>query len=163
MMAVPVLDFRRADIGDLPAVLAFLLANARPVEGVAEHLEQFWIAASGEKIVGCAGRETYGEVALLRSVAVLPERRNQGIGKTLIEHVIHDAASERVKTLYLLTASAGRYFEGLGFRAVDKAHAPKQLLVSAEFQGACPPDDILMALPLALRDEAALFNVKPGT
>ena len=146
--------FRRAGRTDLSAVEVFLMANERPTDGVADHLEHFWLAISGDQIIGSAGLETYGEVGLLRSVAVLPERRNQGIAKALVERIKDDARCEDVKVLYLLTGSARRFFEGLGFHLMTKTDAPRALLASAEFQGICPASDVLMKLALRAPDTA---------
>jgi len=143
------LRFRRAAKADLRAVEAFLAATERPVGGVADQLERFWLAVHGNQIVGCAGLEKYGAIALLRSVAVLPERRNQGIGKALISHIMQDAICANLTDLYLLTTHADRYFAGLGFRALNRSAAPNALLASAEFQGACPESATLMRLSLA--------------
>ncbi len=140
--------FRRTTKSDLPAVEAFLMANERPVEGVKDQFERFWLALQSNQIIGCAGLEKYGAIALLRSVAVLPERRKQGIGKALISHIMQDAVSANVTDLYLLTTHADRYFAGFGFRPLDKSAAPKSLLSSAEFQGACPENATLMRLSL---------------
>ena len=148
MMASPEPGFRRADKTDLPAIKVFLAANERPIDGVADHLGQFWLAVRGEQIIGSAGLETYGEVALLRSVAVLPEKRNQGIARALVARIVDEATCENVKALYLLTTHAQRYFEGLGFRSLARSDAPKALLASAEFQGACPDSAVLMGLSL---------------
>lgn len=142
------LSFRRADKADLPAVKAFLIANERPIQGVADHLAHFWLAVSRGQIVGSAGLEMYGEVGLLRSVAVRAERRNQGIGRALIERIEHDARRQNITELYLLTGAARRYFEDLGFAILPKADVPPALLASAEFQGACPASDVLMRLHL---------------
>jgi len=150
MTSNPELRFRRAAKADLRAVEAFLAATERPVGGVADQLERFWLAVHGNQIVGCAGLEKYGAIALLRSVAVLPERRNQGIGKALISHIMQDAMSANLTDLYLLTTHADRYFAGFGFRALlNRSAAPNALLASAEFQGACPESATLMRLSLA--------------
>lgn len=149
MISDPPLRFRRATKADLSAVEDFLTATERPVGGVADQLERFWLAAHGNQIIGCAGLEKYGAIALLRSVAVLPERRNQGIGKALFSHIMQDAMRAKITDLYLLTTHAQRYFEGFGFRALDRSAAPRALLASAEFQGACPESATLMRLSLA--------------
>ena len=140
--------FRRAEKADASAVEKFLAGNERPIDGAAEHLERFWLATWAGQIIGSAGLEIYGEVALLRSVAVSRNWRRQGIGRALVERTLQDAKGRGVGAVYLLTANAGRYFESLGFRALSKTDAPKALLASLEFQGACPASDILMVQAL---------------
>jgi len=153
--------FRRAEKADASAVEEFLAGNERPIDGVADHLERFWLATSSGQITGSAGLEIYGEVALLRSVAVSRNWRRQGIGRSLVERILQDAKSQGVGAVYLLTAQAGRYFEALGFRALSKTDAPKALLASLEFQGACPASDILMTQAL-VRPVAPADDPGPG-
>lgn len=148
MMSNPELVFRRATGSDLPALEVFLAATERPVGGVADQLERFWLAVRGNQIIGSAGLEKYGAVALLRSVAVLPQWRNQEIGKALIRHIIQDASSASVTDVYLLTTHAQRYFASFGFRTMDRSAAPEALLASAEFHGACPESAALMRLSM---------------
>ena len=150
MTSNPQLCFRHATRADLAAVQLFLAANERTVGGVEDQLERFWLAVHEEQIIGSAGLESYGSVGLLRSVAVLPEKRNQGIGKELVRRIIQDAKNASVVDLYLLTTNADRYFAGFGFRTLDRAEAPKALLASAEFHGACPESATLMQLSLVL-------------
>ena len=154
--------FRRATKNDLPSLEVFLAANERPVSGVADQLERFWLAVRGHQIIGSAGVEQYGTVALLRSVAVAPDERNQGIGKALITRIVQDARGAKVTDLYLLTTHADRYFARIGFRILSRSDAPKALWASAEFQGACPETATLMRLPV-IAAQSELQNPPSGS
>jgi N-acetylglutamate synthase-like GNAT family acetyltransferase/thioredoxin reductase len=141
-------SLRQAHLADWPSIQSMLLANNLPVEGARDHLATFVVAEAGHEIVGCAGAETYGDVALLRSVAVAPGLQRQGIGKQLVSLVLQEAKRRNFKRIYLLTTTAREYFAGYGFEPVDRAEAPAALRKSVEFQGACPASADLMALPL---------------
>ena len=78
---MPTISLRQANPADWSAIEALLKANGLPLDGAREHLSTFVVAASGREIVGCAGAEPRGDVALLRSVAVAPGLQHQGIGQ----------------------------------------------------------------------------------
>ena len=66
------ISLRQAHAADWPAVESLLTSNRLPLDGAREHLSTFVIAEAGREVVGCAGAEPRGDVALLRSVAVAP-------------------------------------------------------------------------------------------
>lgn len=142
------LRLRQAGPSDWPAVESLLRANSLPLDGAREHLSTLVLALSGDEVVGCAGAEPHGDVALLRSVAVAPGLQRQGIGAQLLSLLIGEARRRSLKSLYLLTTTARDYFARLGFEPADRTSAPAALLQSAEFRGACPDSADFMVLPL---------------
>jgi N-acetylglutamate synthase-like GNAT family acetyltransferase len=142
------ISLRQAGASDWPAVEALLLANKLPTEGAQAHLPTYLLATSNGEVVGCAGAEVYGSVALLRSVAVAPGLQKQGIGRQLVDRLLHEARSRDIAALYLLTVTAPEYFAQYGFKRMKIEDAPQALKASAEFQGACPACAALMALTL---------------
>lgn len=150
---------RQAGAADWPAVRALLQAHGLPLDGAQAHLSTFLLAVRGGEVVGCAGAEVHGTVALLRSVAVAPGLQRQGIGRRLVERLIQEARGRDIATLYLLTTTAPDYFARLGFQRLAAAEAPAALKASAEFQGACPASAVLMAL--SLREAPALDRALP--
>ncbi len=142
------LRLRQAAPADWPAIEVLLRANGLPLAGAREHLSTFVLAEAGAEVIGCAGVEAYGSIALLRSVAVAPGLQRQGVGRQLLALLISEARRRSFKALYLLTATAAGYFARLGFQPADRATAPQALLQSAEFQGACPASADFMVLAL---------------
>ncbi len=140
---------RRATWADAAAVERLLAAENLPRDGVAEWLERFWVAEAEAAIVGAAGVELYGEIGLVRSVAVAPRWRGTGLGRRLTERAIEEAGRSGARQLYLLTTTADRYFPRLGFSEVPRESAPPELMASAEFRGACPASATLMRRALA--------------
>ncbi|WP_082536454.1 MULTISPECIES: arsenic resistance N-acetyltransferase ArsN2 [unclassified Roseateles] len=147
-MLLNTITLRQAGGSDWPAVEALLLANKLPTEGAQSHLPTYLIAMSNGEIVGCAGAEIYGSVALMRSVAVAPGLHKQGIGRLLVERLLQEARSRDIAALYLLTVTAPEYFAQYGFKRIKNEEAPQALKASAEFQGACPACAALMTLTL---------------
>ncbi|MBL8331678.1 MAG: GNAT family N-acetyltransferase [Rubrivivax sp.] len=143
-------SLRQAHPADWPAIESLLRAHQLPLEGAREHLATFIVAVSGREVVGCAGAELRGDVALLRSVAVAPGLQGRGIGREMVGLLVAEARRRNVSALYLLTTTAADHFERHhGFRRIDRRSAPAALARSAEFQGACPDSAQLMVLALA--------------
>ncbi|MBA4342738.1 MAG: hypothetical protein C0423_11390 [Methylibium sp.] len=84
----------------------------------------------------------------MRSVAVAPGLQQQGVGRLLVERLLHEARSRDIAVLYLLTVTAPEYFAQYGFKRMKIEDTPQALKASAEFQGACPACAALMALTL---------------
>ena len=77
--------------------------------------------------------ETADDVALLRMLAVVPERRGEGLGYLLVETATERARSQGVRTLYLVTDGAQGYFgEKLGFVATDRKDVAQAIASTAE-------------------------------
>ncbi|MCW5665030.1 MAG: GNAT family N-acetyltransferase [Piscinibacter sp.] len=142
-------SLRQAGAADWPAVEALLLANKLPTEGARQHLPTYLLAVSNGEVVGCAGAEVYGDIALLRSVAVAPGLQRRGIGQLLVERLLLEASRRQIRRLYLLTVTAPEYFARYGFKRGKIAEAPEALKASAELQGACPACAVFMSLTLA--------------
>lgn len=100
----------RARTTDLSEVLALLEEVDLPKEGVAEHFGEFFVARAGGKLVGCVGQERYGDVALLRSLAVSPSLQRSGLGQALTARLLDEARASGVREFVLLTTTARDFF-----------------------------------------------------
>ncbi|MBL0727304.1 arsenic resistance N-acetyltransferase ArsN2 [Piscinibacter sp. HJYY11] len=147
-MLTSTVSLRQAGTADWPAISALLRANKLPLDGAEQHLQTFVVAHQGTEVIGVAGAEVYGDVALLRSVAVAPGLHRQGVGRLLVSTVLDQARRRGIRQVFLLTTSAPDYFQGFGFSRVARDRAHQALKASAEFQGACPDSAALMALTL---------------
>jgi amino-acid N-acetyltransferase len=117
-----------------------------PLEGVAEHFGSFFVVEEDGRIVGAAGLEWYGDVALLRSVVVGPNERGTGLGALLARRAIDEARGRRARALYLLTTTAADFFPRFGFERIARAEPPSALDASRELQGTCPATAVAMRL-----------------
>lgn len=108
MNAAPTIQQARPE--DLPSALALLMEVQLPTEGVAEHFGEFLVALEAEKVVGCIGQERYGDVILLRSLAVSPELQRSGLGKALTKNLLDAALATGVSEVALLTTTAKDFF-----------------------------------------------------
>jgi amino-acid N-acetyltransferase len=135
--------FAWAGAGDLPAVLELLRRCDLPadLDGAAECL----VARQGTMLVGCVALERYGADALLRSLAVGPEQRGEGLGRALVQRITRRARALGARRLWLLTTTAADYFATLGYARVERASAPARLQASAQFASVCPSTAACMA------------------
>ena len=138
-----------ATSGDLPEVMALLDAAHLPQAGLEEHILNFMLAFDGEKVIGCAGLEVHQDIGLLRSVAVEPNYRTQGIGAKLTEGIIELARHKNLTSISLLTETAQDYFHRFGFVQVQRSELPVALSDSEELRGTCPETAVAMTLHLA--------------
>jgi amino-acid N-acetyltransferase len=129
---------------DLPEIRALLERLHLPLAGVDEHLPILLVAREGEQIVGTAGLELYADGALLRSVAVEPHEQGKQLGHQLTDAALHLASSHGVTTVFLLTATAERFFPRFGCEQIGREQVPPSVRESVEFQSACPASAIVM-------------------
>ncbi len=110
-----------------------------------------WLVAvdEGDDIKGLVGLERFGEAALLRSLAVVPEARRSGIGTQLVDDAEARALATDVQRLVLLTQTAEAFFAGRGYARIDRSIAPEAVKRSAEFQSLCPASAVCMMRQLA--------------
>lgn len=139
------LSLRYAKETDWPAVRPLLEANGLPTSGAESHIVTFIVATSEAVIVGVAGAEVYGDVALVRSVAVAPDHHGRGIGETLIWRLLQQLKESGIRQAFLLTTTATGYFARFGFKQLRREKAPLALYASTEFRGACPEGAAFMA------------------
>jgi amino-acid N-acetyltransferase len=122
-------------------VRALLASCGLPTEGLAYAWPHGYAVAVSEHaapVIGCAGIESYGRDALLRSVAVAAAQRSAAVGARLVSNRIEAARQLGHTDLYLLTTTASGFFQRLGFEAVPRSCVPTGIRGSAEFAAICP-------------------------
>ena len=100
------------------------------------------------KLVGIIGLERFGNVALLRSLAVSVELRGSGLGRTLVQYAESEASTIGVSVLFLLTETAENLFAKLGYQQLSRESAPTVIKNTAQFSTLCPASSSFMAKQL---------------
>lgn len=142
------LEIAAASPNDLEDIEHLLAACKLPVEGVGDLVDSFLVARVDGNLAGVAAIERCGVNGLLRSVAVDPAARSEGVGRALVERLITDAREKRLPALYLLTTTAEKYFTLFGFSATERDEAPTEVQNTSQFRDLCPSSATLMRLIL---------------
>ena len=135
--------------GDQTAVYNLLAACELPYQDITpSKLGQFWTLRDGDSVVGVVGLELYGNIGLLRSLAVLTRYRGRGLGSELLSKAEERARSQGIETLYLLTTTADEFFVRRGYERVERDSAPDAIKETAEFRSLCPDSAVCMVKQL---------------
>jgi arsenite methyltransferase len=151
-MPTAVATVEAASAADLGAIHALLASLGLPTEGIDAHVSSALVAREGGAVVGAVALELYDQAALLRSLAVRPDRQGAGLGQRLTEAALALARQRGVRELYLLTETADGFFPRFGFERVERDAVAPAVRGSIEFTSACPESARAMRLGL---DEAA--------
>ena len=132
--------FRPATAADLPDVAAFLSNCGLPAQDLTpEIIAGFELAiATDGGLVGQIGLETFGDIGLLRSLAVAPAWRKHGLGAQLVARREAAARAAGLSAVYLLTSSATEFFRHRGYTEVPRETVPAAIAGHAQFTGLCP-------------------------
>jgi amino-acid N-acetyltransferase len=150
------LTARKAAMRDIPALLR--LINHYAAEGImlprtefeiSENIRDFTVIYSGSQLLGCGALHFYtptsGEI---RSLAVAPEARKQGVGVFLTNALEKEAINNDLHAIFAFTYVPD-FFRKLGFQQVDRGLLPlkvwKDCLSCPKFQ-CCDEIAVLKAL-----------------
>jgi amino-acid N-acetyltransferase len=135
---------------DLRGALDLLGRSELTEQDVAERWGHYFVVREDDgRVVGVAGLEIHGEDGLLRSVAVDPDYRGQGLAASLVEAAIERAKRVELRSVYLLTTTARDYFARRGFADCPREEAPAAIRESWEFRTGCPSTAAFMKRPVA--------------
>lgn len=125
------LTVRKAGMRDIPHVLA--LINSYAAGGVmlprtefemSENIRDFSVAYDGETLVGCGALHFYTPTtAEVRSLAVLPQMKQHGIGRVVVEALEAEARENDLEAIFAFTYVPG-FFQKLGFTEVERGELP---------------------------------------
>jgi amino-acid N-acetyltransferase len=114
-----------------------------PTADISAHTELYAIRHNGQ-VLGCIGLERYGDIGLLRSLAVQEHAKGQGWGKALVEKLEAQAKQQGIEQLVLLTETADQFFAKLGYLRIDRNDVPESVKRSSEFAHVCPASAVVM-------------------
>jgi len=144
---------RLADIHDLLQLINDYAANGimlpRTEFEMSENIRDFTVVYSGNQLLGCGALHFYTPTsAEVRSLAVDPNSKSQGLGRLIVQSLEAEAAENGLHALFAFTYVPG-FFRKLGFRTVERGELPlkvwKDCLRCPKFQ-CC--DEIAMLKPL---------------
>ena len=126
-----------------------LLQNCElPFEDCNEHPGSFFGIFNNGKLCAIGALQILASVALLRSIAVLPEHRGEGLAGIITQYLLDLARSKGVIELYLLTETAKNFFARFEFGIVDRDTLPDEIKSTRQFASLCPSSAQAMRLQL---------------
>jgi amino-acid N-acetyltransferase len=133
------------DTPDPAALVALLAVSGLPVDDLAPgHRVRFLAAGPSAAPEGVVGLELFGEVGLLRSLAVAVPARGRGLGAALVAAAEAAAREAGAGQLYLLTTTAADFFAARGYAPARREDAPEAILTHPQFTGLCPASAALL-------------------
>ncbi|HZT39679.1 MAG TPA: N-acetyltransferase [Bryobacteraceae bacterium] len=150
-------EIRKASLRDLPALLELINSYAeqqimlpRTEFELAENIRDFVVARRGGELAACGALHFYSPASgEIRSLAVLPALKGNGLGRRVVEALEREARENGLASLFAFTYVPD-FFRKLGFEEVDRGELPlkawKDCLRCPKFQ-AC--DEIAMLKYLA--------------
>jgi amino-acid N-acetyltransferase len=150
---------RKAELKDVPEIFELINRFARErvmlprtLADLYENLWAFTVAAEGGRVLGCGALKFYSEeLAEIRSLCVEPGRASRGVGSALVERLLDEAESFRLKTVFALTL-VPEFFGKVGFREAPREQFPLKVWRDCT---SCPKysccDEKAVALSLAER------------
>jgi len=126
---------RKAKISDIKAIYGILthfgkkgLMLPRALSDLYDHLRDYAVyTQDGEKVVATVALHiAWEDLAEIRSLGVLEEYQDQGIGNRLVEFALSEATSIGVHRVFTLTYQPD-FFKRLGFKEIDKKELPHKI------------------------------------
>jgi amino-acid N-acetyltransferase len=138
------MTFNELYISEFESTFALLReSKLDPSDLKQDHIRLFQFQEE-EQVFGIGGLEVFGNLALLRSVAVKPDVRGKGIGKELVAQIEQVAKHSGIKALYLLTNTAPDFFKSIGYQQIHREDFAEPLKQTSQFSGLCPVSAICM-------------------
>jgi amino-acid N-acetyltransferase len=122
---------RKAAMRDIPRMLS--LVNSYAANGVmlprtefemSENIRDFSVAYDADVLVGCGALHFYTPVTgEVRSLAVLPQSTQLGVGRAIVEALEAEARENDLESIFAFTY-VPQFFGKLGFREVERGELP---------------------------------------
>ena len=146
---MPVSSIVRLQPAHLAQLEELLRQNNLPTQDCAEQAQNVYGIFDSDNLIAAGGLEPAADYALLRSVVVMEQYRGSGLARKISAYLISLAESEGRRAVYLLTETAGSYFQKLGFTPLSRAKVPVAIAQTRQFSALCPDSAscLVMHLP----------------
>ncbi len=130
----PELIVRRASVNDVERIYSMMSAYAsqgillpRSKADICDNLLKFSVIDYNSELVACAALEIFtAELCEIRSLVVAPHLRKSGMGRVLVEELMHRARTLGLRRIMALTY-VPEFFHKLGFKTVRKEIFPEKV------------------------------------
>ena len=129
------ITIRTADVSEAAAIHELIVEHLaeghllpRELGEIVVHAHRFVVAVQGDEVLACAELAPLSRsVAEVRSLVVSREARSLGVGRRMIDELLHRASMAGFDKLCAFTHSPG-YFVHLGFSIVPHAWLPEKIV-----------------------------------
>jgi amino-acid N-acetyltransferase len=148
---------RTSDVGPIKRLVAPLaeqrILMAKETVAYYEGLQEFRIAEADGDVIGCGALHVMWEdLAEIRTLATAEQWRGHGVGKALVEQLVHDARELGVSRLFCLTFEVD-FFQRHGFQVMADQSAVDPAVYS----------ELLRSHDEGVAEFLDLARVKPNT
>jgi len=133
---------------DMVAIRALLERSGLPTSDLGSARPDFAVIRENGQVIAAGALQRFGSSALLRSVVVAADRREKGVGQTVVRELERLARTARINRVVLLTQTAAEFFAQQGYRVIERSSAPEDMQGSEEFRSLCPSSATCMAKTL---------------
>ncbi len=128
------MEITKASMADVEGVKALIDVYAKKDKMLArslsylyDNIRDYFVMRDGAVLVGCCALHVcWSDLAEIKSLAVHPERQNQGIGRGLLSAAIAEAKAMGIPRVFTLTREP-EFFLRNGFREVGKDKLPMKI------------------------------------
>jgi amino-acid N-acetyltransferase len=100
---------------------------ARSLSQVYSGIRDYIIIEENNHIIGCGALHVvWSDIAEVRTLAVVPEKVRQGLGRMIVEQLLKNARELELPQVFTLTYKP-EFFEKLGFKRIDKKELPHKI------------------------------------
>ena len=99
---------RTADVREIRALIDSYSADgsllSKATVTIFEGIQEFLVATDGERVIGCGALHVMWEdLAEVRTLAVVPDRANEGVGSQMLQHLLEKARVLGTRRVFCLT------------------------------------------------------------
>jgi amino-acid N-acetyltransferase len=119
------LAVRRARTSDVPGIKALVDAYSpkilleKNLVTLYEAVQEFWVAELGGELIGCGALHVlWSDLGEVRTVAVHPKVKGQGIGHVIVDRLLDVARDLHLERIFVLTFET-EFFSRHGFTEIE--------------------------------------------
>jgi amino-acid N-acetyltransferase len=100
---------------------------ARSLSEIYENIRDYFVVRQGERVIACVALHiSWSDLAEIKSLAVVEDSQEQGIGAQLVEACLKEAGELGIPTIFCLTYKPA-FFKKLSFSQKDKMELPHKV------------------------------------
>lgn len=125
---------KKASVNEIENIYKIIQKNSeegkllpRSYNQLYENIRDFFVFKKNNEIIGiCALHISWGDLAEIKSLAVLESERKNGVGTKLLEECLKEAGDLGIKQVFALTYVT-EFFEKSGFKKIEKNNLPHKI------------------------------------